>query len=388
MNDPVTTTVMFVALTAPPGADAARRDQGDQLPAQATVVQRVVESHGGSMEADRPGPVMASFPSAARALDAAVAVQHAIDRRWPRQSVRIGVSTSEAVRHGQHIEGAAVGEAARLCAAAAAGSILCSPQVKLLAGTRAGHTIRPKATLTRDGALEPLDVFEVEAEPLEPRALRVVLADDAPVIREGIATLLRDAGIEIAATVPDAEALLDAVDRHHPDIAITDIRMPPGHGLEGLEAALTIRATHPEVAVLVLSQHIETGSAVELLTRGARGVGYLLKERIGDVNELTDALHTVASGGTVVDPEIVNRLVERQRRNDPLAGLTDREREVLALMAQGRTNHAIADALALNAKTVESHVRSIFAKLGLEPEADVHRRVLAVITYLRADQPS
>jgi serine/threonine-protein kinase len=204
------------------------------------------------------------------------------------------------------------------------------------------------------------------------------------VIRDGIAALLRDAGVEVAACVGDAEALLAAVDRQHPDVAITDIRMPPTHRLEGLNAALAIRSKHPDVAVLVLSQHIETGSAVELLTHGARSVGYLLKERLGDVTELTDALQHLVAGGTVIDPDIIGRLLDRQRAADPLALLTEREREVLALMAEGRTNQGIAAVLHLNARTVESHVRSIFTKLGLEPEADDHRRVLAVITFLRA----
>jgi serine/threonine-protein kinase len=216
--------------------------------------------------------------------------------------------------------------------------------------------------------------------------LRVVLADDAPVIREGIAALLREAGMEVVASVADADALVAAVLEHHPDVAITDIRMPPNHALEGLEAARRIREHCPDVAILVLSQHVETRSLVELLGHGARGVGYLLKERIGDVDELTNALRHLAAGGSVVDPDVVARLVDRSRTTDPLASLTPREREVLGLMAEGRTNHAIAGALHLNIKTVESHVGAIFMKLGLEPEPDDHRRVLAVIALLRADQ--
>jgi DNA-binding NarL/FixJ family response regulator len=170
------------------------------------------------------------------------------------------------------------------------------------------------------------------------------------------------------------------------DTGIGKLRPPSRRRTAGVAAAaLQIRSDHPDIAVLVLSQHIETRSAVELLCRGARGMGYLLKERIGDVDELTTALHRIASGGSVVDPEIVSRLVDRTRSIDPLTSLTGRERDVLRLMAEGRTNQAVAATLRLNLKTVESHVRAIFTKLGLEPQPDDHRRVLAVITFLRAE---
>jgi DNA-binding NarL/FixJ family response regulator len=258
--------------------------------------------------------------------------------------------------------------------------------VELLAGRRAGHVLRPLGPRTLKGLPGSIEVFEVAWEPDDDVPLRVVLADDAPVIREGIAALLREAGVHVVASVGNATELLAAVEAHRPDAVITDIRMPPTQRLEGLEAALTIKAEHPDMAVLVLSQHIETGYAVELLTKSSHAVGYLLKERIGDVNELTGALHHLVGGGTVIDPEVVSRLVDRQRRSDPLAPLTEREREVLTLMAEGRTNQGIASELFLNLKTVESHVRSIFTKLDLAPEPDGHRRVLAVITFLRANR--
>jgi DNA-binding NarL/FixJ family response regulator len=213
--------------------------------------------------------------------------------------------------------------------------------------------------------------------------VRIVIADDGVLFRDGLARLLADAGFEVAGLAGDVDALLDLVGSTDPHIAIVDVRMPPTFTTEGLQAAIDIRREHPEIGVLVLSQVVETHAVTDLLGDRPERVGYLLKEHVTDLDELQSALHRIADGGSVIDPEVVGRLLRRQRADDPLAALSEREREVLGLMAEGRSNHAIAERLWLTDKTVESHVRSIFAKLGLIADANDHRRVLAVVAFLR-----
>ena len=212
--------------------------------------------------------------------------------------------------------------------------------------------------------------------------MRVILADDAAVIREGLARLLAEEGVEIAAQVGDAGALIAAVERDPPDAVVVDIRMPPTFSSEGLEAAQAIRDAHPAVAVLVLSQHIDAAYAMKLVDERAERVGYLLKDRIADVAALVDALRRVCAGETVVDPGLVGELLDAPRHEDPLAELTPREREVLALVAEGRTDRGIAAALWLSPKTVETHVRTIFRKLDLPSAPSENRRVHAVLAFL------
>jgi DNA-binding NarL/FixJ family response regulator len=213
--------------------------------------------------------------------------------------------------------------------------------------------------------------------------LRVVIAEDSSLLREGLARLLGDAGLDVVAKVGDGTALISAAERHSPDIAVVDVRMPPGYRDEGLKAAIEIRRRVPDLPVLVLSQYVEERYGAELLESGAAGVGYLLKDRVADVPDFVAAVRDVASGGTVLDPEVVSQLLSRRRRDQRLASLTPREREVLSLMAEGRSNHAIARALYVTRGAVEKHVKNIFGKLGLAQTDDDHRRVLAVLTYLR-----
>jgi DNA-binding NarL/FixJ family response regulator len=210
-----------------------------------------------------------------------------------------------------------------------------------------------------------------------------VLAEDSVLLREGIARILDEAGIEVVGQAGDADDLLRKVRAHKPDVAITDIRMPPSHTDEGLRAAHEIRAELPDVGVLVLSQYVEEGYALDLLADNAAGLGYLLKDRVGDVDGFLDAVRRVADGGSALDPEVVSQLLGRKRRDDPLDELTAREREVLGLMAEGRSNHAIAETLVVTDRAVEKHVTSIFSKLDLVNTPEDHRRVLAVLAYLR-----
>jgi DNA-binding NarL/FixJ family response regulator len=212
--------------------------------------------------------------------------------------------------------------------------------------------------------------------------VRVVIAEDSLLFREGLARLLGENGFEVAATAADASRLLAEVARHQPDVAIVDIRMPPSQTTEGLDAARRIRASNRKVGVLVLSQHVETHHALELLSDPPGGVGYLLKDRVSDLHEFCGAVRRVGEGGSAVDPELVSRLLARRRERDPLAELTEREREVLALMAEGQSNHGIAKRLFLSPKTVEAHIHRIFTKLSLFPGDIGHRRVLAVLTFL------
>ncbi|HET6657325.1 MAG TPA: response regulator transcription factor [Gaiellaceae bacterium] len=212
--------------------------------------------------------------------------------------------------------------------------------------------------------------------------MRVVLADDTVLLREGVARILDEAGFEVVGQAGNAEELMLKVRSYSPDVAIVDIRMPPTHTDEGLRAAQEIREKHPTVGVLVLSQYVEAAYAMELLAESAEGVGYLLKDRVSDVNEFADAVRRVGEGGSALDPTIVSQLVGRRRRDDPIDQLTPREREVLGLMAEGRSNSGIAEQLVVTERAVEKHVTSIFSKLRLPAASEDHRRVLAVLAYL------
>ncbi len=214
---------------------------------------------------------------------------------------------------------------------------------------------------------------------------RIVLADDAVLLREALAAGLAAAGFEVVGQAADVAALLPLVDAVVPDVVVLDVRMPPTHTTEGLEAAREIRRRHPGMGILVLSQFVETRYAVDLIREDPAGIGYLLKDRVARLDDLADAVRRVDAGGSVIDPEVVARLLGRPRLHSPLDELTAREREILGLMAEGRSNQGVADRLVLELKTIEGHVGQIFSKLGLEPSGDDHRRVLAVLTYLRGE---
>jgi DNA-binding NarL/FixJ family response regulator len=214
--------------------------------------------------------------------------------------------------------------------------------------------------------------------------VRVVVADDSPLLREGVAHVLAESGIEVVAQVGDATALLGAIERTRPDLAIVDVRMPPTQTDEGARAAVEIRSRHPDVGVLLLSQVIEAQYALTLLSEHPHGFGYLLKDRVLAIDDFIQSVERVAAGGTAIDPDVVSQLLGRRREDDPLDELTPREREILSLMAEGRSNRGICQQLFLSPKTVESHVHNIFAKLGITAAEDDHRRVLAVLAYLRS----
>ena len=214
--------------------------------------------------------------------------------------------------------------------------------------------------------------------------MRIVIAEDSVLLREGLARVLADFGEDVVAQVGDGDAARAAVDEHGPDLVVMDVRMPPNHTDEGIRAALAIRRDHPTVAVLVLSQYVEQHYAAELLAGDTAGVGYLLKDRVADVREFVDAVRRVGDGGTALDPEVVSHLLAHSRRRDPLAALTPRETQVLELMAEGRSNGAIAATLVVSEGAVEKHVSSIFTKLDLPPAETDHRRVLAVLRFLES----
>jgi DNA-binding NarL/FixJ family response regulator len=218
----------------------------------------------------------------------------------------------------------------------------------------------------------------------QPAPIRVLVGEDQPIVREGIVHVLADSGFEVVGTTGDARDLVRKARSGHPDVVVTDIQMPPGHADDGLRAALEIRSAQPGVGVLVLSQFLEDRYAFDLVADGAQGVGYLLKEKVGDLRVFTDAVRRVADGGSALDPDVVARLVGRRRRTSPLDRLTKRETEVLSLIAEGYSNAGVARELVVTVAAVERHVTSIFDKLGLQQSPDQHRRVLAVLNYLQA----
>jgi DNA-binding NarL/FixJ family response regulator/class 3 adenylate cyclase len=381
------------------------QEQGDDAAARlakafAAVVEDVVGSHGGTVVQFRGDEALVVFGSPREAILSAIDLQSrfvdvALGEPELPLLVGIGVDAGEAAAVWDGYRGGSLNLAARLCSLAGPGEILSSPEVVHFARAIDGVRYVERGEARLKGLPDPVTVIKVipDDDPAErlirmkaipAPAMRVMLADDSILLREGVARLLSDAGFAVMSQHGNADDLLDAVRSDPPDVAIVDIRMPPTHTDEGLRAAHQIRVERPKVGVLVLSQYVETDYAMELVSEGAAGLGYLLKDRVSNVQEFTDAVRRVAAGGSVIDPDVVSRLVGRARRASPIDALSERERDVLSFMAEGRSNQAISERMYVSPKTVEGHVRNIFTKLGLTDTPDDHRRVLAVLTFLRS----
>jgi DNA-binding NarL/FixJ family response regulator len=362
------------------------------------LLREAVEHFGGHVVDHRGDEFFIVFEDPGRAAGAILQAQRAFaDHSWPEGvdvRVRVGMHTGLPTFRDGTYYGLDVHRAARIAQAGSGGQILVSQRTRDEIDSE--HDLEDLGEHELPGLIEPERLYQLDVPgmptnfpPLSTarrgfRGVRVVLADDSILLREGIARLLEDAGFEVVAQSGTAEDLLRHVGMHKPDVALVDIRMPPTQTDEGLRAAQQIRERWPETGVLVLSQYVEPAYAMELLGENAEGVGYLLKDRVSDVDEFAAAVRRVGEGGSALDPAVVSQLVGRRRRDDPLEELTPREREVLELMAEGRSNQAIAEKLVITLRAVEKHVTSIFSKLRLSSTPEDHRRVLAVLTYLQS----
>jgi DNA-binding NarL/FixJ family response regulator/class 3 adenylate cyclase len=383
------------------GSTQLVRESSDHYPRLLADMRRLlrdaISASGGHEVEARGDELFAVFPDVRGAVDAALSAQRALTYHdWPDECqvrVRIGVHAGRAVLSDEGYTGIDVHRAARIASAGHGGQVLVSKETAtLLPDLR----VADLGTHRLEGLPDPEPIHQLLVDDL-PRDfpplrhtlgrlgadMRVVLADDSVLLREGVARLLTESGFEVVAQSGTAEDLLRHVAMHKPDVAVVDIRMPPTQTDEGLRAAQEIRERFPTTGVLVLSQYVEPAYAMELLSESAEGVGYLLKDRVSDVEEFAASVRRVAEGGSALDPAVVSQLVGRRRQRDPLEGLTPREREVLELMAEGRSNAAIGERLFITLRAVEKHVTSIFTKLGLPAAAEDHRRVLAVLTFLR-----
>jgi DNA-binding NarL/FixJ family response regulator/class 3 adenylate cyclase len=362
------------------------------------LLRDAVSAHGGA-EADAVGDeYVAAFADPVAGTEAALAAQRALrDADWPRGAtvrVRMGLHIGSPKLGDEGYTGIDVVRASRIANAAHGGQIVVSSE---MLSTLDGVESRDLGEHRLEGLERPERIHQLLVDDL-PRdfpplrntismlgaGVSVVLADDTVLLREGIARLLTDAGFDVVAQAGDAEGLLRYVAMHSPTVAIIDIRMPPTHTDEGLRAAAEIRERFPNTGVLVLSQYVEAGFAMGLFATITRGVGYLLKDRVADFDGFASSVRRIAEGGSVLDPAVVAELFGRRRKDDPVSSLTPREREVLELMAEGRSNQAIADRLYVTPRAVEKHVTSIFSKLYLPATTDDHRRVLAVRAFLQS----
>ena len=393
-----TVTLLFTDLE---GSTGLVRDLGDDygnlLAEHRRLLRDAIERHGGH-EVDIAGDgAFIAFERARDGVSAAVEAQRGLhEHAWPGDApvrTRMAIHTDEPRRAEDGYQGVGVHLAARLCQSAQGGQILLSESTRAIVADDlpSGVALRDLGERALKDFDRALPVFELvvegvgatsSAENTSRRPCRVVLAEDSVLLREGIARLLESAGFEVVGQVDNPDDLVRRVGFSKPDVAIVDIRMPPTHTDEGLQAARRIRERHPTVGVLVLSQYVEPEYATALLSERTEGTGYLLKDRVSDVDEFTEAVRRVAAGGSALDPAVVSQLVGRRRTDDPLAQLTAREREVLELMAEGRSNQGIAERLVVTERAVEKHVTNIFGKLGLAATAEDHRRVRAVLAYL------
>jgi DNA-binding NarL/FixJ family response regulator/class 3 adenylate cyclase len=355
--------------------------------------EAVAQAEGHEVDS-RGDELFAAFAAPEAAAAAATDAQRRLGgHNWPTPvRVRIGLHTGAAALGEDGYVGVAVHRASRIASAGHGGQIVASESSA--AALAPAVSFRDLGLWLLPDLPDPERIFQLDEPglggdfpPLRARPgakpLRVVLADDSVLLREGIARLLQEAGFDVVAQSGNGDDLLRHVAMHQPDVAVVDIRMPPTQTDEGLRAAKEIRERHAGIGVLVLSQYVEPGYAMELLSESAEGVGYLLKDRVADVDEFAAAVRRVAEGGSALDPAVVSELVGRHRRDDPLGALSPREREVLELMAEGRSNQAIAQRLFVTLRAVEKHVTSIFVKLRLPAAAEDHRRVLAVLALLR-----
>ena len=391
-----TVTLMFTDLEGSTNLIRKLGDRyGDLLADHRRLLREVVEGHGGR-EVDTSGDgSFIAFPSARDGVAAAVAAQQAMaGHDWPDDApvlTRMALHTGEPRSSEEGYHGMGVHLAARLCQVGRGGQILLSQSTRAVVADDlpSGTSVRDLGEWSLKDFDRPVAVFEVVVEGLGsqpdpglPAAVRVVVADDSVLLREGIVRLLEQAGFDVVGQADNPDDLVRRVGFSKPDVAIIDIRMPPTHTDEGLQAAGRIRERYPQVGVLVLSQYVEAEYATALLGERTEGTGYLLKDTVANVDEFTDAVRRVAAGGSALDPAVVAMLVGRPRADDPLGALTPREREVLELMAEGLSNHGIATRLVVTERAVEKHVTNIFAKLGLTATAEDHRRVRAVLTLL------
>jgi DNA-binding NarL/FixJ family response regulator/class 3 adenylate cyclase len=368
------------------------------LAAVRTILRDAVSTHEGD-EVDAVGDeLLAVFREPRRAVEAALAAQRGCrDHEWPegaRTRIRIGLHTGEPSFGDEGYTGIDVVRVARIAQVGHGGQVVASSAIL---GAVSDIPSLDLGEHRIEGLAEPERIHQILADDL-PRdfpplrdtianlgdSITVVLADDTVLLREGVARLLTESGFDVVAQSGNADDLLRHVAMHKPDVAVVDIRMPPTHTDEGLRAAREIRERFPGTGVLVLSQYVESGYAMDLLAESAEGVGYLLKDRVSDVEQFAASVRRVAEGGSALDPAVVSELVGRRRHDDPLDELTPREREVLELMAEGRSNQAIADKLFVTLRAVEKHVTNIFSKLDLPASTDDHRRVLAVLLFLHS----